>query len=327
MIGHFGTIVLNAGIAASFLIMASEFISDCDRVSLARAGRRGLRKSQILAMGNGYREISSLSTYQQYVATVAKRDRLFFLSERQYLASGFTARQRMEAALVHFRHESEAFDGEYVRHVYSGGLTLWRSFCAGVDYVIRLVPGRDVFQEGALSVVLEVDGACVCILSYSFVPSRILLAGATEADSSDLDESIIFVTRKHLSRDHGYQAQFNKAFDRVTPSHLCFGALTGLALAQGYRHMFGISPERHPAYSYAYRDAFVSAYTDFWASMAGRRISPYGYLVNLPIRLTPLSEIDASKRKRAMLRRAHIEAVQCSARDVIAGHLRRKASA
>ncbi len=324
MMGLVSALALSPNSAIPARILVSEFISDCRKVSVARAGRRALRKSLILAMADGYHELFATPAYQQHVATATDNDRLFFLSERQYLATGLTARQRLAAAIVHYRHESQTFDDHYLERVYrGGGLVLWREDKAGVSYDIRLVPGKDVSQEGALSIIFQVDGACVCILSYSLVPTRMLLDGApAETEDGPLSESILFLTRKHLSRDHSYQAHFNKAFDRTTPAHLCFGALTGLALAQGHRHVFGIDPGRHPAFSYTYKEAFISAYTDFWTSMAGRKISPYGYLVDLPIRLTPLGDLEPAKRKRAMARRAHIDAAQRSAQDAVTAYLR-----
>ena len=300
-------------------VLASEFLSDLDEYSVFRAARRAARKSRVFAMNKAYQQLLDLPAYRLHVSTLSKQDRLFFLSERHYLASGLTPRQRLEAALVHYGHDSEAFYEDYLRTVYhGGGIVLWSKVVAGVEYDIRLVPGRDVSVEGALSIVLNVDGTSVCVLSYSIVTTDVVLGSWLRgADEAPLADTIIYVTRKHLTRERGYQAQFNKAFDRSTPSHLCFGALTGIALAQGRNHVLGIDPERNPAVG-----IYTRAHAEFWTSLSGRKVSPYGYLVDLPIRLTPLKDLEPSKRKRAVVRRGHIEAVQQSAQAAISVHLR-----
>jgi uncharacterized protein VirK/YbjX len=158
-------------------------------------------------------------------------------------------------------------------------------------------------------------------LCYSIVPTGVLLPG----NPLDGTDTVIFLTRKHLVRDHGYQSQFNKAFDRTTPAHLCFGALTGIALAQGRSHVLGIEPTRHPAFGYGPKAQFIAAYTDFWQSMSGRKVSPYGYLMDLPVVPTPLEALDARHRKRTMLRRQHAEAVRESAEAAVSQHRRNPA--
>jgi uncharacterized protein VirK/YbjX len=66
------------------------------------------------------------------------------------------------------------------------------------------------------------------------------------------------------------------------------------------------------------RDAqFDVSYAQFWKSLSGRSAGPYGYLIDLPMRMTPLDALDAKARKRAVARRMHIEAVeQCAMQAV-----------
>ena len=295
--------------------MLEELASDLQAHSLRWAFGHAARKTRVYGVAETFRGLAAMPAYQYHVATTGG-SRLFFLSDRHYLVKGLTTRQRLESAVAHYSNESKTFDDDYIRKVYrDGGLELWRTVVAGVTYVIRLFASNDVLHEGALSIEMRVDDGRVCMLCYSIVPTDVVLPGHPLEGT----DSVIFLTRKHLASDHGYQSQFNKAFDRTTPTHLCFGALTGIALSQGRHHVLGIEPTRHPAF----QSHFIAAYADFWVSMFGRRVSAYGYLMNLPVQQTPLDQLDASRRKRAVLRRKHAEAVQESAEAVIAKMLRR----
>ena len=297
----------------------TEFPVDCKHHPLQRAVWRAVRKSRIYNMRDAYERLVAAPAYQHHLTANGCQDRMFFLSDKHYLVEGLTARERLDAALAHYGHESHAFDDDYVRQVYLlGGLPLWRKTVKGVDYDIRLLASDDVFHEGALSVELRIDRKRVCIMAYSVVPTGMVLPG----HSIEGADTIIFLTRKHLTRDHAYQSHFNKAFDRTTPAHLCFGALTGIALAQGRRHAFGIDPMKHPAFGYSPHAQFTAAYEDFWTSLSGRRASIYGYLLDLPVQLTPLDSLEPSRRKRAIVRRRHSDEVSRSAQDTIAAHLR-----
>lgn len=310
--------------AAPLLAVASGFRADWQRYSGPAAALHALRASRIVAMGGAYRRLASLPAFQGHAAASAERDPLFFLAHAHYLARGLTARQRTVAALTHYRHESEAFAPAYLDQVYRrGGLALWQESVAGVAYDIRLMPGNDVLHEGGLSLVLHVDGARVCVMSFSLVPTRLVLPTHRAGQGGPpLRETIPFVVRKQLTSERDYQAAFNKAFSRSTPAHLCFAALAGLALEQGHHHVMGIDPERHPSFSQDRRSQFATAYADFWTSLAGRKASPFGYLVAVPTQMTPLEDLDASRRKRAKARRAHMDAVERRARDAIRGYLR-----
>lgn len=309
---------------APILALASGFAADRRRYSGPAAVRHALRASRILAMGGAYGELTSMPAFQGHAAANGEHDPLFFLAHPHYLARGFTARQRLQAALTHYRHESAAFVPAYIEQVYArGGLVLWQEAVAGIGYDVRLMPGHDVLYEGGLSLVLHVDGACVCVMSFSLVPTRLVLSTQPAAQAHPpLRKAILFVTRKQLTSERGYQAAFNKAFDRTTPAHLCFGALAGLARALGHHHVLGIDPEKHPSFCESKRSQFETAYADFWTSLAGRRASSFGYLIDVPTRMTPLENLDASRRKRAKARRAHMDAAERSAGEIIGTYMR-----
>lgn len=72
-----------------------------------------------------------------------------------------------------------------------------------------------------------------------------------------------------------------------------------------------------------HRVHFERAYDEFWAAAGGQPISPLGYVMALPFRFTPIEQLNRSRRRRAMARRGHMEALRQSARAAIQMHLTR----
>jgi uncharacterized protein len=283
---------------------------DRRKYSVLVAAQRGLRKVRALGNSDAVQLLTASPAFQCHVRTDTDPDPLFFLSHRHYLARGLNAQQRIQAALCHYQHEDSRFDAAYTRQVYhGGGLTLWHATIAGVAYDIKLLPGNDVLYEGGLSVVMHVDGGRVCVMSFSVVPTAIVLPGNPEDPGLALPPKITFVTRKQLTQTRDYQAAFNKAFDRCTPAHLCFASLSGIAMAQGQKMAFGIAADKHPSYAPGLAAQFHRSYDDFWLSLSGRKLSEWGFLIDLPMKLTSLEFLDGSRRKRALTRRAHIDGV------------------
>lgn len=271
-------------------------------------------------MGDIRRRLTNNAAYREHVKSAGGSDAVFFLTHRHYLARGLTSHQRATAALHHYTHERSSCDGDYFEAVYrQGGLPVWRREYEGTVFDIRLMPGNDVLHEGGLSLVLNVDGGRVCVVSFSIVPAAMFL-GKHEANSEPHRSDIIFVTRKQVAADHSYQKVFNKAFDRTTPAHLCLGALTGIAMVKGHRRILGIAAAAHPSLSPILEERFEAAYSKFWESLAGQAAGPFGYLIDVPMQLKPLDQLDAKARKRAVARRAHIDAARDGAYFTMLGH-------
>lgn len=285
--------------------------------------QRARRKLLVLGYQSDLALLAGSPAFRAHVARGTQRDPLFFVSHRHYLAKGLTAWQRLDAAVCHYRHEDTRFGPGYGVQVYQGGgLKLWEKTVAGVRYDIRLSQGNDVLYEGGLSIVLHVDDGRVCVLTFSVVPTTLVMPDLAPEQDAAIGQKIIFVTRKQLTPVRDYQTAFNAAFDRCTPAHLCFAALSGLALAQGFHCAFGIAPDRHPSFAPELSGQFQTAYSDFWLSLSGRKLSSLGYLIDLPMQLTPIDLLSGNRRKRALVRRAHGEQVLADTLERLTPHLR-----
>jgi uncharacterized protein len=309
-----------AGKQGAFTQLMRGLSADFSRYSAPVACLRALRASRLMTMGDIGARLQQNMAFRQHVQLMGVRDEFFFLSHRHFLAKGLTAKQRAETALFHYEYEAKSNTKVYFDKVYrQGGLTLWRSINDNVSYEIRLMAGNDVLHEGGLSIVFFVNDERVCVVSYSIVPKTVFLPNfEPRVGELPLGDALIYVTRKHMSTNSGYQKAFNKAFDRTTPAHLCFGALAGIAQTKGLNYFVGVEPDVHPSCQPAYEKTFKVAYSEFWDSLHGRRVSPFGSLVDLPLKFTPLEELEQKARKRAVARRAHIESAQLSAAAAMA---------
>jgi uncharacterized protein VirK/YbjX len=300
-----------------------DFFADFKSMTILVAGARVLRRGKLLFMPDFRTQMLKNAAYQSHIQKIDKNDSIFFFSHRHYLAKGLTSEQRAQTAMLHYEHEINGFDEAYYNSVYcEAGLTLWSKNVDNILFDIRLMPGNDVLYEGACSIVFHINGARVCVVNYTLTPTEVFALDKSKLKANyKLGESILFVSRKQSTGDHSYQKDFNRIFDRTTPAHLCFGALTAIALAQGHSAFVGITPEVHPSINDDVAKFFDVAYTQFWESLDGEKVSPYGYLMTLPMEMTPLDELDAKARKRAIARRQHIDDVFTEASIVVQKHL------
>lgn len=267
--------------------------------SAAARARRGLRVVRNARLLPAAAPIADSPAASSHIAAVAPGDRHFWIAHRHYLARGLSARARLDAALGHYAAEDARVAGAVPRR-------LWSRQVDGVDYAIDLTQGQDVLYEGGLSVVLSVDGGRVAVVSGSFVPRHVVgLAG---------EGLIPFVTRLHRAHDHGYQAAFHKAFHRVTATQMGLAAWGAMAQARGHAEMFGIAGRAHPSWIAAHAAPFDASYDQVWLAHGGVAVGRLGYRVPLPFAATPLDAMPAAKRKRAMVRRAHLAEVAAAAR-------------
>lgn len=274
---------------------------------------RVARSVRAFAMADEVVALFANEPYRRHEQAVVPDDRLFFLTHNAYMARGLTARQRLACAEVHYLHQVTAFDRAFHDSVYDGsGLTLWSVEVDGVRYEIRLTTGNDVLYEGGLSTAFLVDDVRVCVQSFSRVEG---------ADIGQSPGPRLFVARNQLDAGRDYQSAFNRAFNHSHPARFCFAAIAGVALALGDSLVAGVRPEVHPGYKHALAGTFEGTYGTFWESFSGTPVGPVAYEIPVPFALTPLADLSVKARRRAVLRRRHLDVVRDSAREAIVSHL------
>jgi hypothetical protein len=125
------------------------------------------------------RPLFANAAYRHHMRSFDDRSGPLFFLDDQYLARGLSPHVRAFAALSHYRHEVQAFNGDYFDVVYrQHGLLLWQVRAKDDLFDILLVPGADVRHEGSASVIARFNATRICTLSYSTVPLRTVVPDA-----------------------------------------------------------------------------------------------------------------------------------------------------
>jgi uncharacterized protein VirK/YbjX len=283
-----------------------------------------LRSLRVFRFMREHRALCDLHVVAKHVAASGEDDLFHHLSHRDYLVKGLGARQRVAAALSHYRFENITFDDAYQHAVYGlRRLPLWRHEADGNSFTIQLEMASRSNAEGDLTVALIADGICLHRLSYSWIDGRTL----------GLDMPIVPFVARNQGRWIDSGAAFD-AFERVfpnnSPSFFCFAAMQGIAQAAGMDRLVAIRAVDHIAYDPDPAKHFDNAYDGFWKILGGVEMPAGGvtgagtlggYLIALPFYVKPLSEMPSKHRKRAAQRREHWRLICESAGAALARHL------
>ena len=292
---------------------------------LSRRGQRtpgafmpGLVRSlRALRYWREHQALRRLDLVRRFVAPAQGGDPFHHLGQRNYLANDFSARQRVQCALAHYRFEDAAFGNAYHQAVYAptgGGLALWQHDSGEHTFVMRLAMSPRAEAEGELTLSLLAGGSCLHRLSYTWVDGQ--LAGV------DLP-TVPFVTR-----NQGRWSDSGPAFDACelafpnnSPSFFCFAAMQGVAQALGIDQVVAIKCTSHIAYNPLDVKHFENAYDGFWKILGGVEMPGRSYLVKLPFYLKPLADMPSKHRKRAAQRREFWRAIGDATRSTLLRHL------
>lgn len=245
-------------------------------------------------------------------------DLFLHISQRDYLARGMKAHERVRCVLSHYRFEDATFDAAWLGAVYGGGgLPLWQHEGDGSSLALTLAMAPRQDPEGELTLALLVDGQVLHRLSWTWVEGALF----------GLDLPILpFVTRNDgLWRDAGgaFDA-FERVFPNNSPSFFCFAALQGLAQALGIDRVAAVRADAHVApagrQDAQRASAFENAYDGFWRILGGAEHDARSFLVPLPFYLKPLQDMPSKHRKRAAQRREHWRAIGDAARTSALRH-------
>lgn len=291
--------------------------SDLGQVSLLSLVSRAARRLQVLRLGGDVAQLLNLPVYRAHLKALGIADPLFFLAQRHYLTRDMSLNERAVATAFHYLTTADLFSAPGIEAIYHGeGLVLWQVDHKGHHYDIRLMSGLDVAHEGAASVTFTTDELRICVMSLSLVPARLICPAASQ------NEVAIFVTRKQLTRERGYQRAFFEAFDRTTPAHMVMAAIEGMVQARGLSRLYGLRAECHPSYCADISAHLAAAYSEFWESLGGTICSSRAYALEVPMQLSAVDDMRPDRRERALARRGHAESIRQAARQVMAANLR-----
>ena len=240
-----------------------------------------------------------------------KRDEFFnHLRHQFYLSKGLSTRQRLEVALHHHDYEFSRYSDAYRAQVYrNSGLILWQADIDGTHFCIRLTASRDLSWEGDLSVMLHADGARLCTMSFTYVDASLFGAGSTP---------MMFVTRNQSDPHKPEQQLFRQRFRHTTPPYFCLAAIFAIAQANGMDSIAAVRHQSQIACTPDNQAVLKNSYDEFWRAFRATELDEQSFVLPVPMTLTPLSELKAKHRGRAVERRKAWSEVSISASAVMA---------
>src|SRR5689334_23035210 len=101
----------------------------------------------------------------------------------------------------------------------------------------------------------------------------------------------------------GKRNEFDRRFKGAAPQLFCLFAISGIAMSNGFKNVLGIKHDLQISYDNDYELGFRHSYTDLWEKFGGVNVSGGSFLLDLPLKLSPLELVNPTHRRRAMYRR------------------------
>lgn len=176
-----------------------------------------------------------------------------------YLARGLTVTERASCFLHHYRYLGRTLSVPQLQKILNGDITL-REFSDGINRIaLTMGLSSPINNEGELSLNLRVNGEIVFLLSFTFVPGRVVRSDA--------------VDRLMISRMQGVRGRYPqialaiKSLYDIAPCALLLATLQGVATAFGIAEIAAVSAAGQASYATESAAAFESNYDDFFAEL------------------------------------------------------------
>ncbi len=236
-----------------------------------------------------------------------------------YLAKGFTASKRARAFAHNYKFLDEKFRTAFVLEILHGGTTIYETTVGDNHYAVVMGLSTYPYNEGELSLEMRLNGARIYILSFTFVRASII-------DSSK-DADAILVSRIQGGRNvFGIIQAATKDLLDISPPHILFSALNGVAVATNVTYIFGTASKKQVTSGELDADVFKSAYDDFFISLGGSETVDGFFCFDVPLRNRQIEFIKRDHRSRTKKKRKFKARISGHAQGVATYNFRRPAS-
>ena len=257
---------------------------------------RLLAALRIMFFPNTIIRLNSMKVMAKLYNPTRKRDPLYFLVHNYYMSKRFTLRQRVRCAIIHHEYELESYTGEYARQVYrSDGILLWKRSVDDLHFTIVLIATDDNRHEGDLSVALCVDGVRLCRMSFCYL----------NADIFGLSSNMTMLNSRNQTDRTSFRDLFDRCFRQNTPQLFCLSAVCGIAMANEFKSVFAIKHDAQVNYDETLDSGFRNSYTALWEKFDAVENDRHVYMLNVPLKLRPVSLVNRAHRNRARARRGY----------------------
>jgi uncharacterized protein VirK/YbjX len=214
---------------------------------------------------------------------------------KYYLGAGFAIPERLQVAINHYQGMARHFLPDFLRTARRTGYGLWRHTHEDTRFEIALRYPYAYNHDGDLCLSLDVNGANVCIVTFSIAPGA--LVGVPEPQ-------VMLVSG--IQGIAGKIAEIRLATEvcnNVAPALMLLFAAQTLAAEIGIKTLVGMGQGRVRG---AQGDAATGAafdYDAFWMPLLGVEEQSDFYRIALPFTDKPIESIAAKHRSRARKRR------------------------
>jgi uncharacterized protein VirK/YbjX len=213
-----------------------------------------------------------------------------------YLARGLTIVERQACFAYHYRRMAALLPDHLLRQALFSWITLEEIHEDGHTFVLKMGRSRPKNREGEMSLLLDVDGELVSILSFTLVPGWVV--------KSEAEEVLLITCLQGKPQKFSQVHLAMKSLQGVAPAAFLIAALSGVALAFGIQEMAGICAESQTCYGRDDNAAFKASYDDFWIALGATQRSGNFFLGPLPPREKPLELVKPGNRPKRKAQRA-----------------------
>jgi uncharacterized protein VirK/YbjX len=267
---------------------------------------RCLAALRIMFFPNAIIQFNSLELLDKLRHPTRKHDPLYFLVHDYYISKKFTLRQRVQVAMIHHKHELEAYSGEYMKRVYRyDGILLWQRSFDNLHFTIVLVATPDNRHEGDLSVILSVNNIRLCIMSFCYLNAGIF----------GISPHMTMLISRNQTDQTSSRDLFDRCFRQNTPQLFCLSAVCGIAKTNGFNSVFAIKHDAQIAYEELLDSGFRNSYTGLWEKFDAVEVGRHVYMLTVPLKLRAVGVVHRAHRRRARARRGYWDEIDHSVRS------------
>jgi hypothetical protein len=244
-------------------------------------------------------------------------DPLYFIAYPYYISRQFTIRQRVDVAMNHHKYELQAYNRDYIEQIYrSEGILLWQRSFDGHHFKIVLTAAAEHRVEGDLTAILSVNNTSLCNMAFCYLNANIF----------GLKPSMTMLISKNQTDRTSLRNVFDRCFKQSSPQLFCLFAISGIALANGFKTVFAIKHDAQIFYKARFDSGFRNSYTALWEKFDAVEVDGHAYVLNVPLMLRPIELVDPVHRRRARARRRYWEEIVCNARESVVKYRARPCS-